>query len=434
MSATVISAGLIAGLQGLLGGLLFAVLGLSAPVFWGVVMGFLCLLPFGAWMYEHRLWTVPMDTWWGWVAMFLCTEFFYYWMHRAGHRIRWYWASHQVHHSGNQYNLAAAFRQSITGKVTGCFVFFAPQCLFGFSPDAVLISYGLNLVYQFWIHTDLVPKLGWMEGVFNTPSAHRVHHAANVELVRLIEHACDQQTAQTVPHQMQRARTQRITKRRKPARVFREIQPHRWVAVAVHGVAVVFDAPRHPYTRALVAAVPVPDPDQPRAPLPIHGNVPDAREPPSGCSFRDRCPHAFARCAEEEPPMREIAPGSVLYEGPAGLVAASTVPSIRGVVVASSRRFASRRSSGRPVSFHQPSTISARTAKPSSISHWMASVISYSPRQDGVSVRHASRTESRNRYTPTSAMSETNSFGFSTRPVMVTSGDPVTGGSWAAQP
>ncbi len=221
----------------------------------GVVLG--ASLPFGQSMYEHRLWTVPMDTAWGWVAMFFCTEFFYYWMHRAGHRIRWYWASHQVHHSGNQYNLAAAFRQSITGKVTGCFVFFAPQCLFGFSPDAVLISYGLNLVYQFWIHTDLVPKLGWMEGVFNTPSAHRVHHAANVELVRLIEHACDQQTAQTVPHQMQRARTQRITKRRKPARVFREIQPHRWVAVAVHGVAVVFDAPRHPRHHHAVHPQPV---------------------------------------------------------------------------------------------------------------------------------------------------------------------------------
>ena len=62
--------------------------------------------------------------------------------------------------------------------------------------------------------------------------------------------------------------------------------------------------PRHPYTQALVAAVPVPDADQSRAPLPINGNVPDAREPPSGCSFRDRCPHAMARCAEETPPLR----------------------------------------------------------------------------------------------------------------------------------
>ena len=63
--------------------------------------------------------------------------------------------------------------------------------------------------------------------------------------------------------------------------------------------------PRHPYTRALVAAVPVPDADQARAPLPITGNVPDAREPPSGCRFRDRCPHAFARCAEETPALRD---------------------------------------------------------------------------------------------------------------------------------
>jgi oligopeptide/dipeptide ABC transporter ATP-binding protein len=67
--------------------------------------------------------------------------------------------------------------------------------------------------------------------------------------------------------------------------------------------------PRHPYTQALVAAVPVPDADQSRAPLPIKGNVPDARDPPSGCAFRDRCPHAFARCAEETPPLRPLAEG-----------------------------------------------------------------------------------------------------------------------------
>jgi oligopeptide/dipeptide ABC transporter ATP-binding protein len=67
--------------------------------------------------------------------------------------------------------------------------------------------------------------------------------------------------------------------------------------------------PRHPYTQALVAAVPVPDADQSRAPLPIKGNVPDAREPPSGCHFRDRCPHAMARCAEEAPPLRQLAAG-----------------------------------------------------------------------------------------------------------------------------
>jgi oligopeptide/dipeptide ABC transporter ATP-binding protein len=67
--------------------------------------------------------------------------------------------------------------------------------------------------------------------------------------------------------------------------------------------------PRHPYTQALVAAVPVPDADQPRAPLPISGSVPDAREPPSGCRFRDRCPRAAALCADEPPPLRPIAAG-----------------------------------------------------------------------------------------------------------------------------
>lgn len=138
-------------------------------------------LPLGVWCYEQRLWTVPMDSVWGWVAMFFVTEFFYYWMHRAGHRIRWYWASHMVHHSGNQYNLSAAFRQSVTGKITGAFIFFAPQCALGFSPDMVLLSYAFNLVYQFWIHTDTIGKLGWLEGWLNTPSAHRVHHGANPE-------------------------------------------------------------------------------------------------------------------------------------------------------------------------------------------------------------------------------------------------------------
>jgi peptide/nickel transport system ATP-binding protein len=67
--------------------------------------------------------------------------------------------------------------------------------------------------------------------------------------------------------------------------------------------------PRHPYSRALVAAVPVPDADQSRAPLPISGSIPDAREPPSGCRFRDRCPRAMARCAEETPLLRTIAGG-----------------------------------------------------------------------------------------------------------------------------
>jgi microcin C transport system ATP-binding protein len=76
--------------------------------------------------------------------------------------------------------------------------------------------------------------------------------------------------------------------------------------VEENAVADIFKTPQHPYTRALLAAVPVPDPDQSRQPLPIKGNVPDAREPPSGCSFRDRCPHAMPRCAVERPPLSRV--------------------------------------------------------------------------------------------------------------------------------
>ena len=71
----------------------------------------------------------------------------------------------------------------------------------------------------------------------------------------------------------------------------------------------VVSAPLHPYTKALVAAVPIPHVDQNRGPLPIRGNVPDARNPPSGCRFHDRCPLAVARCSEEVPALREVAPG-----------------------------------------------------------------------------------------------------------------------------
>jgi len=71
----------------------------------------------------------------------------------------------------------------------------------------------------------------------------------------------------------------------------------------------VVSAPLHPYTRALVAAVPIPRVDQDRGPLPIRGNVPDARNPPSGCRFHDRCPIAVARCSDEVPLLREVAPG-----------------------------------------------------------------------------------------------------------------------------
>jgi sterol desaturase/sphingolipid hydroxylase (fatty acid hydroxylase superfamily) len=144
------------------------------------------LLPLGfwtdamRWFWQHRLWTLPMDHWTGWAACFIGQEFCYYWYHRASHRVRFFWATHAVHHSPNQLTLSTAYRLGVTGKLTGSALFFTPLVWLGIKPEVVLLTLFLNLMYQAWLHTTYIPKLGWFEYVFNTPSAHRVHHASNV--------------------------------------------------------------------------------------------------------------------------------------------------------------------------------------------------------------------------------------------------------------
>lgn len=133
------------------------------------------------WVYAHRLWTLPMDHWTGWAACFLGQEFCYYWYHRAAHRVRWFWCTHAIHHSPNDLNLSAAYRFGWTGRLTGTLAFFALAPLLGMPPRIVLMLLSLNLLYQFWIHATWIPRLGPLEWVLNTPSAHRVHHAANLE-------------------------------------------------------------------------------------------------------------------------------------------------------------------------------------------------------------------------------------------------------------
>jgi sterol desaturase/sphingolipid hydroxylase (fatty acid hydroxylase superfamily) len=145
--------------------------------------GAITVLAFGGlflWLYEHRLFSIAMDTAAMWFALFVCVEFSYYWYHRTSHESRWFWASHSVHHSPEQYNLSAAYRLGWTAGITGAPLFHAPWILLGFPPAAVFGVLALNLVYQYWLHTELVPKLGWLEWVFNTPSHHRVHHATNL--------------------------------------------------------------------------------------------------------------------------------------------------------------------------------------------------------------------------------------------------------------
>ncbi len=111
-------------------------------------------------------------------AALLAVDFAYYWFHRLHHEVRVLWASHVPHHSSQRYNLSTALRQSWT-PFTGL-PFYLPLALF-FSPAQIASAYGINLLYQFWIHTELIDRLGPLEWVFNTPSHHRVHHGANVQ-------------------------------------------------------------------------------------------------------------------------------------------------------------------------------------------------------------------------------------------------------------
>ncbi len=115
--------------------------------------------------------------WWVWVLCFVTFDFLFYFAHRFGHEVRIGWAAHIPHHSSRKYNLATALRQSWTHHYL--FIFYTPLAALGFDPIMILIVNSVNTVYQFWIHTELVGKLGPLEWVLNTPSHHRVHHGSN---------------------------------------------------------------------------------------------------------------------------------------------------------------------------------------------------------------------------------------------------------------
>lgn len=129
------------------------------------------------WLAQYKLWTIPTG-WLPWVAAIFGVEFAYYWWHRLSHGVNLLWAAHVVHHHSEDYNLAVALRQSVSTWAT-TLPFYLPLALLGvpFLPFAAVL--GLSTLYQFWIHTELVPPLGALEKFFNTPALHRVHHAIN---------------------------------------------------------------------------------------------------------------------------------------------------------------------------------------------------------------------------------------------------------------
>jgi len=149
-----------------------------------VVLTFLSLslaAPAYDWAHSHRLFTIEVDTAVAVAGLLIGQDFFYYWLHRCNHRIRWFWATHAVHHSSNDINFAAAYRFGWTGRLTGTTIFYVPLVWLGFDLASVAVASALVLLYQFWLHTEWIPKLGWLEYVLNTPSHHRVHHAVNPE-------------------------------------------------------------------------------------------------------------------------------------------------------------------------------------------------------------------------------------------------------------
>lgn len=125
--------------------------------------------------------TLPV-TGWSWLLAIIAVDFTYYWMHRIEHERRILWAVHSTHHSSQEYNLSTALRLSWVESLYE-WIFFVPLLLMGFDAIQVLAALFAVVLYQTWIHTEKVDKLGWLDGIFNTPSVHRVHHATNADYI-----------------------------------------------------------------------------------------------------------------------------------------------------------------------------------------------------------------------------------------------------------
>ena len=131
---------------------------------------------------HFALWRMDVTSPFTWIFSFIIYDFFYYWFHRISHERQIFWASHVAHHQSEDYNLSTALRQTGTGAFVS-WVFYIPMFLIGI-PSYVFISVAsLNLIYQFWVHSEHIPKLGWFENYFVTASNHRVHHAQNEQYI-----------------------------------------------------------------------------------------------------------------------------------------------------------------------------------------------------------------------------------------------------------
>jgi sterol desaturase/sphingolipid hydroxylase (fatty acid hydroxylase superfamily) len=134
-----------------------------------------------AFLYTFRIIEIP-TVYWGIILLILADDVSYYWFHRFSHKVRYFWASHVIHHSSTHYNLSTALRQTWTGELSGSFLFYAWMPLVGFEPLWILTAQSISLIYQYWIHTEVIKVLpAPIEYIFNTPSHHRVHHGNDLK-------------------------------------------------------------------------------------------------------------------------------------------------------------------------------------------------------------------------------------------------------------
>ncbi|PWY54875.1 sterol desaturase [Legionella qingyii] len=134
-------------------------------------------------IYEHfALFNINPHLLISWLMLWLGVDFCYYWYHRASHRCNFLWIGHSVHHQSENYNLSVALRQGYFQTLTS-WIFYLPLALLGFPTWMFVLVASSNTIYQFWIHTQLINRMGWFEQIFNTPSHHRVHHGINPQYI-----------------------------------------------------------------------------------------------------------------------------------------------------------------------------------------------------------------------------------------------------------
>ncbi|MBL7526293.1 sterol desaturase family protein [Legionella bononiensis] len=134
-------------------------------------------------LYEHyAFFNINTHSVLSWFLLWIGVDFFYYWFHRVSHRNNFFWVGHSVHHQSEHYNLSVALRQGFFQTLTS-WVFYLPLALIGFPTWMFAVVASINTIYQFWIHTQTINKMGWFEKIFNTPSHHRVHHGRNPQYI-----------------------------------------------------------------------------------------------------------------------------------------------------------------------------------------------------------------------------------------------------------